>query len=442
MHVFHTLRKTKKGRNGNGLKGVRRKRGNGSDSEKKTHENQGAPCISEPVPVHEVVLPQDEENVIDNKKKKNDFTEYDAGTDLLLLQGSRIQREKKQDEASSIACVEARTILPTSQATRKTVFLANVETLSQGKKFVTLSKLKRQRPEVSNHNPPVFIKPSAVVHENVAPINRRRKLKPPTVRKINTSLIVKTSGEPTGSGTFGQVFLAEYHDMKSVVKEMKRRSQSYKENVRCKREVLHEATVINSLGDHPNLPFLFGVCTGKEPFSLVLQFYGKRGKSLTLHMVVRARMLKKQSTTKVFQEIINTLEYIHDKGYVHNDLKANNVILDWWGDEFHPILIDFGKSEQISKVEGYKRRAPSDIAPEVILGEKEGPPSDIYSFEKMLEAAVSGRSFCNSFKEVISETKALAASDRPSTRKFPYSSQRYKPVLRVKLGNELLFYSG
>ena len=51
--------------------------------------------------------------------------------------------------------------------------------------------------------------------------------------------------------------------------------------------------VINSLGDHPNLPFLFGVSTEKEPFSLALQFYGKGGKSLTLYKVVEARMLKK-----------------------------------------------------------------------------------------------------------------------------------------------------
>ena len=263
---------------------------------KKARGKQGAPNISEPVRVHEVVLAQDEENVIDNKKKKNDFTEHDAQTDLSLLQGSRIQRDEKQDEASSrVACVGVRTIPPALQATTKTVSSANVETLSRGKKFVTLSKLKRQRPEVSNYNPPVFIKPSAVVHDNVAPIYRGRKLKPPAVREINRSLIVKTSGEPIGSGTFGQVFLAEYRGMKSVVKEMKKRSQSRQETERCKRQVLHEATVMNSLGDHPNLPFLFGVCTEKEPFSLVLQFYGKGGKSLTLHKVVKARMLKKQS---------------------------------------------------------------------------------------------------------------------------------------------------
>ena len=77
--------------------------------------------------------------------------------------------------------------------------------------------------------------------------------------------------------------------MKSVVKEMKRHNQSCKETEGCNREVLQEATVINSLGDHPNLGL-----------------YGKRAfpswKSITLHEVVKARMLKKQWTTKVFQD--------------------------------------------------------------------------------------------------------------------------------------------
>ena len=69
--------------------------------------------------------------------------------------------------------------------------------------------------------------------------------------------------------------------MKSVVKERKTRNQSCKETEHCNCEVLHKATVINSLGDQPNLPFLFG------------GVYGKRGKSLTLHKFVKARMLKK-----------------------------------------------------------------------------------------------------------------------------------------------------
>ena len=53
---------------------------------------------------------------------------------------------------------------------------------------------------------------------------------------------------------------------------------------------------------------------------------------------------------------------------------------------FHPIIIDFGKSKEISKVEGYKRRIDVDyLAPEIKAGIKEIPESEVYSFGKMLE---------------------------------------------------------
>ena len=65
------------------------------------------------------------------------------------------------------------------------------------------------------------------------------------VREINPSLLVKISHQPIGAGTFGQVYLAEYRGMKIVVKEMKMHNESRKETERCKREVLHEAEVIN-----------------------------------------------------------------------------------------------------------------------------------------------------------------------------------------------------
>lgn len=38
--------------------------------QKQARAKQGAPGISEPVTVHDVVLPQDEENVIDSKKEE------------------------------------------------------------------------------------------------------------------------------------------------------------------------------------------------------------------------------------------------------------------------------------------------------------------------------------------------------------------------------------
>jgi len=40
-----------------------------------------------------------------------------------------------------------------------------------------------------------------------------------------------------------------------------------------------------------------------------------------------------------------TLLFVHNKGYLHNDLKGNNVVLD--RANHNPVLIDFGKSKRI-----------------------------------------------------------------------------------------------
>ena len=126
-----------------------------------------------------------------------------------------------------------------------------------------------------------------------------------------------------------------------MVIEIKMRNESRKETERCKREVLHEAEVINSLGDHPNLPFLFGVCTEKELISLLLQFYETGDRSLTLSKAVKIRLFKTNEIVRVFQDIVICLENIHNKGFLHYDLKGNNVLIQKKGEEFHPIIIHF-----------------------------------------------------------------------------------------------------
>ena len=112
-----------------------------------------------------------------------------------------------------------------------------------------------------------------------------------SVREVNLSLIVKTTRESLGRGTFGECFLAWYRGIKVVVKEMRRRNDTPKESERCKREVLHEANVLHCLGDHVGLPFVLGVCTQQQPYSLVLQFYGSGEDSSTLYKAIKQRKL-------------------------------------------------------------------------------------------------------------------------------------------------------
>ena len=104
-----------------------------------------------------------------------------------------------------------------------------------------------------------------------------------SARNRNRSLLVKIAQEPVGCRTFGQCFLARCRNIKAVVKEMKRRNSTFKESERRNLEVLHEANILYSLGDHAGLPFLLGVYTEQGSYCLVIQFHGCGEESLTLH---------------------------------------------------------------------------------------------------------------------------------------------------------------
>lgn len=293
----------------------------------------------------------------------------------------------------------------------------SITTCSRGQKMVAMAL---KRPELSATNKiRTVVKSSGLPREKVekAPSRRSEKtLQTAGQREIDPSLVRKISDEPIGSGTFGNVFLAEYRGMKVALKEMKGKDGSQKETERCRQEVLHEANVLVNLGDHPNLPFLFGMCTKHQPFSIVLQFHGTRNKSLTLHKVLRNKIMNMKRTATVFKELAETLHYIHSKGLLHNDLKTNNVIMHCGekGD-FFPIIIDFGKSKYQRNVQGYKRTTDSDyIAPEVKSGAPESTASDVFSFGKMLEKAVVGRSFYSLFSSIVSNTTSSIPLERNS----------------------------
>ena len=70
-------------------------------------------------------------------------------------------------------------------------------------------------------------------------------------------------------------------------------------------------------------------------------------------------------------------------------------------------------------MEGHKRRiGASYLAPEVKLGLKESEGSDNFSFGKMLEAAVFGRSFRSFFSVTSAKTTASSASKRPTVNEL------------------------
>ena len=181
-----------------------------------------------------------------------------------------------------------------------------------------------------------------------------------------------------GNGTFGNCYIALYrNEYRVVAKEMKIIESPKK----TREEVWREASAITGIGDHWGIPLLFGVCTDRAPFYLVLQFHALGSESAPekgiQDVAVCANILKR--TCEI-------LMIIHERGFLHNDLKSNNVVID--GSENKHVIIDFGKSCKIVKARLRKPKVNIEksmnkfphIAPEIHRGERQSIASDVFSF--------------------------------------------------------------
>ncbi|MFD7499865.1 protein kinase [Streptomyces sp. NPDC059850] len=97
-----------------------------------------------------------------------------------------------------------------------------------------------------------------------------------------------------------------------------------------------------------------------------------------------------QGVAELARELARTLQDIHAAGLVHRDLKPSNIVMTSSG----PRVIDFGiarpehgltltSTGQIPVTPGYG-------APEQVMGQRVGPPGDVFSLGAVLAYAASG----------------------------------------------------
>lgn len=81
-----------------------------------------------------------------------------------------------------------------------------------------------------------------------------------------------------------------------------------------------------------------------------------------------------KDTINYMIKILSALEYIHEMGYIHKDIKPDNILLDTLNT---PKLADFGLSEHVNYVTrmGYKTHLP----PEYYQGSNPSILSDVYA---------------------------------------------------------------
>lgn len=247
------------------------------------------------------------------------------------------------------------------------------------------------------------------------------------LKELSPEHLEYLSAHPIGSGSYGQCFSARYRGIDALVKKMKH-NETAEEKERAMKNLIHEAEVVSTLGDHDNLPMMLGVVTESEPLYLVTQFHGVEGNSITLHQAADTNTLTPPDCTEIFHEICSALKHVHRQGYLHNDIKANNVVLQPNSkkpEKYKPVLIDFGKSTKaaggsVSVQRRKKRTAPgkSYLAPEVLKDRLYSSASDVYSLGRMLKSIASMVGFYPSVRALVKEATSEIPSLRPRLDDF------------------------
>ena len=115
-----------------------------------------------------------------------------------------------------------------------------------------------------------------------------------------------------------------------------------------------------------------------DAFAYMALEYFPRG-TIGSHFATAGR---RASRVACLRRVAESLRAIHDAGFLHLDLKPNNVMIR---EDGAPVLIDFGISKRIITArfqEGlsYSMGSPYFMSPEQIRGEPLDERSDIYSF--------------------------------------------------------------
>lgn len=297
--------------------------------------------------------------------------------------------------------------------------------LSRGKMLVELArkhKPQEQPLRIEESQPKRFKKNTETKMSGTCSATQEKKQR---FKELDRALLAVQKDSPVGTGTFGSCYIASYrNDFRVVVKEMNLKNSSKKETERAQQEVVHEATVLANLGDHPAIPHLFGVCSDRPPFYLVLQHHSVEGHSVTLSdAVARGIVASTHACVDILKKTCEVILYVHQKGYLHNDLKGNNVVLD--GTNHNPVLIDFGKSKRTASAKLLKpklniksatRKYPH-IAPELHRGDKQTEASDTYSFGVLVSRVLEvGKFDIPTLNKIVKKCCSSNPQKRPKLR--------------------------
>ncbi len=182
--------------------------------------------------------------------------------------------------------------------------------------------------------------------------------------------------KPLGGGAFGEVLLVRHKHLSRLEAAKIIRTGSV-------HEALNEAKTIQEL-QHENIVQIYDadVLPAKDGIFITME-YQPRGS------VGRIKFVGRKQLVDIATHVLRALEHAHGKGFLHRDIKANNILLS---KKEKAILTDFGLSAKINDLGS----APPQWyrfhkAPEVIAGkDTDNYRTDLYSLGVTMHRIVNG----------------------------------------------------
>ena len=141
--------------------------------------------------------------------------------------------------------------------------------------------------------------------------------------------------------------------------------------------------------DHPNVVVIYSVRDDAELLYFVMKYI--EGASLE-QLVRKYAPLPIPIVQHVLVQLAGALQYAHDEGVVHRDVKPANVLVDRRG---NALVTDFGiakatESPQLTRT-GSMIGTPAYMSPEQCMGEEQTHASDQYSLGVVAYELIAGR---------------------------------------------------
>lgn len=188
-----------------------------------------------------------------------------------------------------------------------------------------------------------------------------------------------------GKGGMASVYLAIQESFEREV-ALKVMSPSLSEDSKFSERFLREAKIVSRLV-HPNIVTVYDVGVHNQQHYLSMEYIP--GDDLK-H---KRKQLPLKECLQVVSDVARALDYASKKGYVHRDVKPENIMLH--EDDSRAVLMDFGIACLSDTASGMTQTGtaigtPHYMSPEQAKGRAVDPRSDIYSLGVVLFLLVTG----------------------------------------------------